>query len=113
MNKKSGASQHHRLFTQQYFCKLPKLKRGRLPKKLRIIGTGAFKYDVALTNIDLADNLCRINPDAFIGCPNIRSVSLPHSVDSIGENAFHKNTIFISVLRQFWCNIWRLNYLIF
>ena len=50
---------------------------------------GAFQNMTSLTNVTFAsNNVARIGAQAFKGCSNLATISLPSSVSYIGNNAF-------------------------
>lgn len=60
-----------------------------LPKTLKVIGRSAFNcYGSNLTELILPTGLERIGAYAFYGHRNLKSISIPSTVKSIGKNAF-------------------------
>ena len=60
-----------------------------LPKTLKVIGKSAFNcYGSNLTELILPTGLERIGAYAFYGHGNLKSISIPSTVKSIGKNAF-------------------------
>ena len=52
---------------------------------------GAFQGMASLTNVTFAsNNVTRIGAQAFKGCSNLATISLPSSVSYIGKNAFEE-----------------------
>ncbi len=50
---------------------------------------GAFQNMASLTNVTFAsNNVTRIGAQAFQGCSNLATISLPSSVSYIGDRAF-------------------------
>lgn len=67
-----------------------------LPKGLENIGEGGFSRCKGLAKADLPTLLKVIGKSAFEGCP-LKQVAIPESIDSIGDDAFCKNSSLISV----------------
>ena len=67
-----------------------KLKSLKLPASLRVIGTGAFAANDALTTLTFAkgSRLEEIGENAFALCLSLKEIVLPDSVTSIGRRAF-------------------------
>ena len=57
-------------------------------KKVRTIGTGAFKQCVSLVNLTIGENVKVIEAEAFRGCSGIKDLLLPEGVDVVGDSAF-------------------------
>ena len=57
------------------------------PESLKIIGDGAFCGCKKLENVKLPDSLKSIGGASFVHC-KIKSIYIPESVESIGENCF-------------------------
>ncbi len=72
------------------FNEMNNLRRVVFPKNLKFIGAFAFAGCKNLSEVMFAEGIEIIEDWAFISC-NIKSVSLPSSLKSIGENAFTGN----------------------
>ena len=57
-------------------------------KKVTAIGKDAF-YRCDITSVVLANTLKLIDDKAFLECPNVKELTIPASVDSIGNYAFN------------------------
>ena len=63
-----------------------------LPTEVKVISAGAFKNNKDLVSLNLSASgslLTTICEEAFYGCVNLRSLTLPSSLVSIGRGAFH------------------------
>ena len=72
------------------FNEMNNLRRIVFPKNLKFIGAFAFAGCKNLTEVMFVEGIEIIEDWAFISC-NIKSISLPSSLKSIGENAFTGN----------------------
>lgn len=50
-------------------------------------------YRTSITSVRLPDKLTNISPYAFQGCPNLKSINIPLTVDEIGAYAFDSTAI--------------------
>ena len=68
--------------------------KGKCPERIMIrpgtlgIADGAFKDCLNLKTATLPDSLESVGTSAFFNCPKMKSVSIPPSVQSIGSSAF-------------------------
>lgn len=60
----------------------------RIPETVTEFGARAFKNS-ALSTTPLGPNVAKIGDEAFYGCTNLVSVSIPAGVKNIGANAFY------------------------
>ncbi len=67
------------------------LKKVRLPKKLAEIGESTFFLCENLRAVEILEGVERIGKNAFDGT-DLKKVTIPKSVTSIGKEAFPKNT---------------------
>ena len=65
-------------------------KNFTIPNDIEIIGFSAFQGCNGLTSVDLSNctSLIEISPYAFDGCSGLTTISLPSSLESIGNAAF-------------------------
>lgn len=59
-----------------------------LPGSVTAVGSGAFRFCSALSQITLREGLEEIGVAAFANCPALATVTVPKSVTSIGDKAF-------------------------
>ena len=59
-----------------------------IPKTVRKIGYGAFRYHSMLKSVVIPNSVISIGQDAFENCTGLTRVEIPNSVTSIGEGAF-------------------------
>ena len=59
-----------------------------VPETVTSVGSGAFSYCSALTDITLPETLSSIGEYAFFNCDNLTEITLPDSVTKIGQEAF-------------------------
>ena len=64
------------------------LNRDPLLRKIKVIGSKAFRLHRSLTSINISSSVTSIGEEAFYGCRSLKSVHIPNSVRSIGEAAF-------------------------
>ena len=64
------------------------LNRDPLLRKIKVIGSEAFRLHRSLTSINISSSVTSIGEEAFYGCRSLKSVHIPNSVRSIGEAAF-------------------------
>ena len=64
------------------------LNRDPLLRKIKVIGSEAFRLHISLTSINISSSVTSIGEEAFYGCRSLKSVHIPNSVRSIGEAAF-------------------------
>ncbi|MBQ9522120.1 MAG: leucine-rich repeat domain-containing protein [Oscillospiraceae bacterium] len=64
------------------------LKRLDIPGSVKELETCSFCYINNLTEVTLAEGLCKIDARAFEGCGQLSSLTIPASVTEIGEDAF-------------------------
>ena len=64
------------------------LKSITIPNSVDKIGSAAFSYCGALTNIAFGNGVTYIGESAFIGCDSLVSVTIPNSVKTIESKAF-------------------------
>ena len=57
-------------------------------KKVTAIGKDAF-FRCDITSVILSNTLKLIEDEAFLECPNVKELTIPASVDSIGKHAFN------------------------
>ena len=57
-------------------------------KKVSAIGDSAFKDDVIIKSVDIADGIEYIGSSAFLSCYNLENISIPQTVTDIGSHAF-------------------------
>ena len=57
-------------------------------KTVTAIGKDAF-FRCDITSVKLANTLKLIDDEAFLECPNVKELTIPASVDSIGNYAFN------------------------
>lgn len=57
-------------------------------KKVTAIGKGAF-FRCDITSVKLPNTIKIIHDEAFLQCPNVKELTIPASVDSIGRAAFN------------------------
>lgn len=64
-------------------------------KSVKTISQYAFKNCVGLTSVSFADgSICtKIDKEAFYGCIGLRNITLPASINNIGNNAFGRCTV--------------------
>lgn len=60
-----------------------------IPEKFNIIGEGAFRDRTDITSVTLHSGVKKIMSEAFYGCINLRKVSSPQKLNSIGDRAFY------------------------
>ena len=81
-----------------------------LPDGLVYVGNVAYKYKGKMpTNaeISIKEGTIKISDDAFRDCRNLKSLSIPNSITSIGMNAFNgcsPKEVYIPDIET-WCNI--------
>lgn len=74
---------------KQSFAARTKLKTVNFGKNIKVIETGAFLACNALTTLNLNEGLLEIQETAFqMFLKNIKSLTLPSTVETIGERAF-------------------------
>ena len=54
----------------------------------QVIGPWEYREDHSLVDAEIADGVTEIGDCAFYGCPKLRRVSIPASVERIGKNPF-------------------------
>lgn len=59
-----------------------------VPKTVKEISPYAFNKAINLKTVTLPEGLTSIGNDAFAGCSQLQSISLPNTVKTIGSNAF-------------------------
>lgn len=64
-----------------------------IPEKLdgrtvKGIGSGAFRDDVRVTEVVISDGVEYIAENVFLNCYNLKTISIPSTVTSVGTNAF-------------------------
>ena len=59
---------------------------------LQSIGKNAFHWNDGLTNVELPEGLKAIGDGAFYDCTGLEDITIPGSVETIGENAFDVDT---------------------
>lgn len=64
-----------------------------VPSTVVSIGTEAFAYNEAISNVKLPASLLRICGYAFKGCKSISEIELPSALVSIGQDAFDGTSI--------------------
>ncbi|MBR4174645.1 MAG: leucine-rich repeat protein [Lachnospiraceae bacterium] len=57
-------------------------------KGTKDIQWGTFREDMSLVNLTVASTVKSIQPEAFYGCDNLKTVTLPRSLNRIGQHAF-------------------------
>ncbi len=67
------------------FCNLTSVTFGN---SIAEIGSGAFRYCTALTEIALPNTLSKIGEYAFVSCGGLTELTIPQSVTEIGRSAF-------------------------
>ena len=72
-------------FTDTYSLTSVKFAKG---SKLKILGDYAFAQQYALTDIELPEGLKEIGRGAFQDCLDLKSVTIPASVETVGEYPF-------------------------
>lgn len=60
----------------------------KIPESVTEFGARAFKYS-ALASTPIGPNVTKIGDEAFYGCTNIVTLSIPGGVKNIGNNAFY------------------------
>lgn len=70
-----------------------------LPNTVTDIGKYAF-FDSLFTSIELTYSVKTISPKAFMGIDTLHEITLPESVESVGDNAFHylNNLLYFTIL---------------
>ncbi len=63
------------------------IKRVEFPDSLREIGDYAFKDCSSLTEIDIPQQVTKINCGSFMGCSSLKRISLPDTQTNIGNSA--------------------------
>ena len=69
------------------FAHCGSLERIELGDDVISIGQGAFFYCTSLKEVKLGEGLCRIDREAFMGCESLPCITIPWSVEYIGEMA--------------------------
>ena len=77
------------------YITIPDYIEGRIVSS---IGAGAFAGETRLREVNLPKYLVRIKDDAFYGCSNLISMTIPDTVTEIGEGAFMDNVRMSSVV---------------
>ena len=60
----------------------------RLSKNIKTIGASTFSNCTSLTSVQLPDSLEEISEEAFFNCSNLREIKFPSSLRKIGNRAF-------------------------
>ena len=69
------------------------LQRLKCPPKLKEIGNNAFRFCNDLTDIELNEGLVKIDERAFAWSNNLKSVRIPESVETLGQECFSCFTV--------------------
>lgn len=59
-----------------------------IPSSIKVIRDGAFSYNNSLSSVILHEGLEEIGPETFTGCKELKEISIPGSVEIVGEKAF-------------------------
>lgn len=70
--------------TSDYFIRFTTLK---IESGITSIGSAAF-YETKVTDVEIADTVKSIGGFAFLGCADLKSITIPSGVTSIGDEAF-------------------------
>ncbi len=75
------------------FSSLLLLESVTIPEGVTAIGEGAFDFSYRLTDVVIPDSVLSIGYDAFRSCMNLRNVTLGNGVESIGGYAFSETNL--------------------
>lgn len=64
------------------------LKTVNIKKSVKKIESEAFSYNYELTKVNFEEGIKIIYASAFFDCPNLKTISLPNSVNRVGANFF-------------------------
>lgn len=85
-----------------------------LPKYLKVIDEGCFRYCTKLIEVNIPEGCEEIGKDAFEYCISLTELHLPHSLKFIGTGAFKKcknlHTIYFNGTLKEWATIWSKGY---
>ena len=64
-----------------------------MPNSVTDVGTGAFEACYGLASVTLSNQLDEISDDMFLYCQHLSSISIPASVETIGNDAFSNSAL--------------------
>lgn len=70
------------------------LQKLTLPDSVEIIEGSAFEYNCALAEVTLSNNLKSVGSGAFSECYDLKALTFPATLESIGWRALHFSTVY-------------------
>ena len=81
-------SESNCIISKQGYVLVAGCKNSVIPTNVKVIGEGAFRNCIALTEIKIPSSVTKIGDYAFYSCTGLVSVDMPTSVKEIGSYAF-------------------------
>lgn len=72
----------------EVFYNCQRLEEVTVPKNVKIISTGTFRYCTRLSRVNLAEGLPYLGQYMFYGCTKLQSIRIPESIKDIPYGAF-------------------------
>ena len=64
-----------------------------MPLSLKTINSSAINYANKLVNINMNEKATKIADNAFKSCSNLKNITYPNTIESIGDYAFNSTKI--------------------